>query len=151
LEFSEPAAGRAKGEAMGGEAMAGATETVREMYAAFARGDVPGVLERLDPDVTWITPSSLPWSRGEYGGREQVLQYFSSFSDALADPAVEPHELLACGDRVVALGEERARVRATGERFAVPFAHVIRVRDDRVVELRGHVDTATIAAAFRGD
>jgi ketosteroid isomerase-like protein len=128
--------------------MAGAIETVREMYAAFARGDVPAVLERLDPDVTWVTPPSLPWSRGEYGGREQVLEYFSSFSDALEDAAVEPRELLACGDRVVALGEERARIRATGGRFAVPFAHVIRVRDDRVVELRGHVDTATIAAAF---
>jgi ketosteroid isomerase-like protein len=57
-------------------------------------------------------------------------------------------ELIDCGDRVVALGKERARVRSTGARFAVPFAHVIRVRDRCVTELRGHMDTATIATAF---
>jgi uncharacterized protein len=123
-------------------------ETVREMYAAFGRGDISAVLELLEPDVRWVTPPSLPWSRGEYGGREQVTDYFASFAAALEDAAVEPHELLACGDRIVALGQERARVRATGDRFAVPFAHVIRLRGDRVVELRGHVDTATVAAAF---
>jgi uncharacterized protein len=123
-------------------------ETAREMYASFARGDVPAVLELLDPEVRWVTPPSLPWSRGEYVGRGEVAEYFTGFAEALDEAAVEPQELIACGDRVLSLGEERARVRVTGERFAVPFAHVIRVRHGRVTELRGHVDTATIAAAF---
>jgi hypothetical protein len=109
---------------------------------------VPAVLALLDPEVSWVTPPTLPWSRGSYSGPEGVADYFTSFAEALDEAAVEPHELLACGERVVALGEERARVRASGERFAAPFAHVIRVRDGRVVELRGHVDTAAIAAAF---
>ena len=126
------------------------TETVSEVYASFARGDVPAVLALLDPDVSWVTPTTLPWSRGRYSGRDEVAKYFNSFAEVLDEAAVEPHELLACGERVVALGEERARVRTSGERFAVPFAHVIRVREGRVVELRGHVDTAAIVAAFRG-
>jgi ketosteroid isomerase-like protein len=132
----------------GGGEVNSATETVRAMYAAFARGDVPAVLELLDPDVAWVTPTTLPWSRGTYSGRDGVAEYFNSFAEALEEAAVEPHELLTCGNRVVALGEERARVRATGDRFRAPFAHVIRVHEGRVRELRGHVDTATIRAAF---
>ena len=128
--------------------MRSATETVSEMYASFARGDLPAVLGLLDPEVSWVTPATLPWSRGRYSGRDEVAEYFKSFAEALDEAAVEPHELLECGERVVALGEERARVRASGERFAAPFAHVIRVREGRVVEFRGHVDTAAIVAAF---
>lgn len=124
------------------------TEIVSEMYAAFARGDIEAVLELLDPDVRWVTPTTLPWSRGEYAGRDGVGEYFGRFATALEDAAVQPHELIDCGDRVVALGEERARVRRTGRRFASPFVHVISVKDGRVASLRGHVDTALIAAAF---
>jgi ketosteroid isomerase-like protein len=128
--------------------MTSPTQAATEMYAAFARGDVPAVLARLDPDVEWVTPATLPWSRGRYTGREGVSQYFGSFAEALDEASVEPHELITSGERVIALGEERARVRATGRRFASPFAHLIRVRDGLVAELRGHVDTALICAAF---
>jgi ketosteroid isomerase-like protein len=125
-----------------------ATKVVQEMYDAFARDDVPTVTALFDPRIRWITPPTLPWSRGTYTGPDEVVEYFQSFGEALADAAVEPHELVDCGDRVVALGQERARVRATGQCFCVPFAHVIRVHQERVIELRGHVDTAAIAAAF---
>lgn len=128
--------------------MRSATETVSEMYAAFARGDVDQVLELLDPAVRWVTPTTLPWSRGDYAGRDGVGEYLASFASALEEAAVQPHELIDCGERVVAIGEERARVRSTGQRFAAPFVHVIAVRDGRVVSLRGHVDTALVTAAF---
>jgi ketosteroid isomerase-like protein len=117
------------------------------MYEAFARGDEAAIGALLDPEVRWITPT-LPWSQGLYEGPEEVGRYFASFAEALEDPRVEPDELLDCGDRIVALGTESARVRATGERFSVRFAHVIRVAEGRVTELRGHLDTAAIAEAF---
>lgn len=122
--------------------------TAREMYAEFARGDIEAVLDLLDPEVEWVVPETLPWARGPYRGPGAVAEYFTSFATALDDAAVEPHELLGCRNGVVSLGTERALVRTTGERFAVPFAHVIRIRDGRVVSLHGHVDTAAIRAAF---
>lgn len=126
-----------------------ATDIVQQMYDSFARGDIQKVASLFHPQIRWITPPTLPWSRGTYTGPSQVGEYFKSFGATLTDAAIDPHELIDCGDRVVALGEERARVRATGRQFRVPFAHVIRVRDERVIELRGHVDTAAIADAFR--
>jgi ketosteroid isomerase-like protein len=127
--------------------MSTSTDTVSEMYAAFARGDEAAVASLLHPEVRWITPT-LPWSEGLYEGPAEVGRYFASFNEALSDPRIEPDELLECGDTVVALGSESATVRATDRRFAVRFAHVIRLREGRVVELRGHLDTAAIAEAF---
>jgi ketosteroid isomerase-like protein len=127
-----------------------AVGTVEAMYAEFARGELGRVLELLDPEVEWVTPPTLPWSSGSYRGREGVAEYFTSFGTALEDARVEPEELIECGDRVVALGSERGRSRATGRAFEARFAHVLTVRDGRVVQMRGHVDTAAVVAAFEG-
>jgi ketosteroid isomerase-like protein len=122
---------------------------VEAIYGAFARGDVPAVLAAVDPGVDWLTPSTLPWSRGAYHGREGLAEYFASFAAALEDARVEPHELYALpGRRVVAFGVERARARSTGAAFEVPFVHVFTVADGRVTAMRGLVDTAAVGAAF---
>jgi uncharacterized protein len=122
---------------------------VEALYAAFARGDVPNVMAAIDPEVEWITPSTLPWSRGTYRGHDGLADYFTSFATALEDPRVEPHELCELpGGRVLALGVERGRARTTGTPFEVPFVHVFTVRDGRVTAMRGLVDTAAVRAAF---
>jgi ketosteroid isomerase-like protein len=117
------------------------------MYEAFARNDQSAIASLLDPGVRWITPT-LPWSQGRYEGPEGVGRYFASFDEALEEAVVEPEELLDCGNTVVALGTESATVSLTGERFETRCAHVIRIREGRIAELRGHLDTAAIAEAF---
>ena len=121
---------------------------VRATYAAFGRGDLDAVLAAFDPAITWLTPATLPWSRGEYHGHQGVLEYFSSFLAQLAEPRIVPDELLACGDRVIGLGFERGRSRATGVAFAAAFAHIWTLREGRAVRLQGIVDTAAIRQAF---
>jgi ketosteroid isomerase-like protein len=122
---------------------------VEEIYAAFARGDVPGVMSAVDPDIDWVTPPTLPWSRGAYHGRDGLAEYFASFAAALEDARVEPHELCSvAGGRVIALGVERARARATGSAFEAPFVHVFTLRHGRVTAMRALADTAAIRAAF---
>jgi ketosteroid isomerase-like protein len=81
-------------------------------------------------------------------GREEVGDYLGAFARALDEPSIAPDEFLACEETVVVLGTESALVRATGNRFAARFAHVVRVRDGFVTEMRGHIDTAAIASAF---
>ncbi len=125
-------------------------ETVQEMYAAFARGEIETVLELLDADVGWLTPT-LPWSRGSYEGRGAVAEYLGAFAEALDLATLEPQEMVDSGERVVAMGRESGTSRATGRRFTVPFAHAITVRDGRVVELQGYLDTALIADTFAAD
>ena len=35
-------------------------DTVRSLYSAFGRGDLAGILERLDETIVWITPGEPP-------------------------------------------------------------------------------------------
>jgi uncharacterized protein len=123
-------------------------EIVRAFYAAFARGDIEAGFELLDPRVEWLTPETLPWSRGDYHGRDEVASYFAALNEAVEEVAVEPDDLLTCGENVVGLGIYRGRSRATGRSFAARFAHVLTVRDGKITVMRGHEDTAAIAATF---
>ncbi len=52
-------------------------ETVRAMYAAFARRDIAGILKHLDESIVWTAPGSaaVPLS-GVRRGIEQVRRFF---------------------------------------------------------------------------
>jgi ketosteroid isomerase-like protein len=123
-------------------------ETVEALYAAAARGDFEALMGLLDPNVEWLTPQTLPWSRGNYQGRDEVGEYFASLGQAVDDLRVEPSEVLLCGEHVVALGDYAGRSRSTGRAFTARFAHVLTVIEGRVAVMRGYEDTAAIRAAF---
>jgi ketosteroid isomerase-like protein len=56
---------------------------------------------------------------------------------------------MAFDDKVLALGNERVAVRATGKIFETEWAHLFTMQDGKIVKLREYYDTATMAAAFR--
>lgn len=60
-------------------------------------------------------------------------------------------EWFDAGGAVVAVGEYRGTSVATGRSFAAAFAHVVEVREGRVVRFRQFTDTAMVAAALRAD
>ncbi len=126
------------------------TEVVQNLFAAFGRGDIPGLLALVADDVVWFIPgpAEVPHA-GERRGHEGVLQFFQTLGGAVEFEQFEVRELVAQGDKVVALGFERGRVRASGRTFDNPWALVFTVRDGRVAEFRGYEDTAAVAAAFR--
>src|ERR671914_535481 len=126
-------------------------ETVEALYSAAARGDFEAFMGLLDPDVEWLTPQTLPWSRGDYHGRDEVGEYFASIGQAVDDVRVEPDELLSCGEHVVDLGTYSGRSRLTGRAFSARFAQVLTVDEGRVMAMRGFEDTAAIGAAFEGE
>ena len=125
------------------------TMLVKSVYDAFGRGDVASVLGALDPDVEWVTPPSLPWSRGRYVGHAGVHAYFASFLSALDAPRIEPETIEQGGSFTWSVGVERARVRATGAEFEARFVHLFTIRQGRIVRMEGIVDTASIRDAFR--
>lgn len=123
-------------------------EIVAGIYEAFGAGDLDRVLARLAPDVAWLTPATLPWSRGDYHGTGEVREYFASFLEHLGEPAVLPDELIDAGSRVVAQGHEHGRAASTGRPFRARFTHTWTLHDGQVAEMRGIVDTAAVRDAF---
>ena len=47
--------------------------TIQGAYAAFAKGDVPGVLGILDADIAWTEAEGFPYG-GTYNGPNAVLE-----------------------------------------------------------------------------
>ncbi len=122
--------------------------TIRSLYDAFGRGDIPYILDRLHPDVEWHAPATVPFSKGLCRGPEEVAQFFTGMAEHVAEPSVETHEFLAVGDRVVALLRFRGRGKESGLPFDAPEAHIWRLTEGKVVEEQTYADTAAIVQAL---
>ena len=129
--------------------MAGHSETITNLYAAFARGDVPIVLAALAPTISWTEAEGFPYG-GTYVGPDAVLQnVFVKLGSEWDGYAAVPHELIANADTVVALGEYSGTYKATGKSFRAPFVHVWKFSGDRVISFRQHTDTVLVQRALQ--
>lgn len=129
--------------------MAGHSDTIAELYAAFARGDVPVVLAAFSPDIRWVEAEGFPYG-GTYIGPDAVLQnVFAKFGTEWSGYAAVPNELIASVDTVVALGEYSGTYKATGKSFKAPFAHVWRFGGGRIISFVQHTDTAVVQRALQ--
>lgn len=126
------------------------SEVVQNVFAAFGRGDIPGVLGLLAEDVIWTFPGPdvIPFA-GERHGHAGATEFFMALGGAVEFEQFEVRELVAQNDKVVALGFERGQVRATGRTFDNPWALVFTVRDGKVAAFRSYEDTDALAAAFK--
>ena len=120
------------------------------LYASFAKGDVPAVLAVLDPKVEWLEAEDFPALGGTYNGPDAVLNgVFIPLGTDLDGFTVTPDEIVASGDRVVAMGHYAGTYKATGKSFRTPFAHAWRIANGKVVNFHQYTDTAIIQEASR--
>jgi hypothetical protein len=121
---------------------------VREMYGAFGKGDVPGVLAHLADDIEWriAGPSELPFA-GLHRGRDEVARFFETFGRSAEFEVFEPQEYFSKGDKVVVLGHERQRVTATGQVVETEWAMVFTLSAGKIARFHNFVDTHAVAAA----
>ncbi len=128
------------------------SDVVNAIYAAFGRGDLPGIFERLADDVVFRVPSHplIPFS-GTFDGRAAVGRFFSAIADCAEFSRFEPYEFVAQSDLVLVFGRETARSRVSGRAWSAEWLHAWRLREGRVVGFQEFTDTAAIAAAFDGE
>jgi ketosteroid isomerase-like protein len=53
------------------------SDNVQNIYAAFGRGDIPAILERLAPDVEWeygVESTNVPWLQPRCGRAEVAIR-----------------------------------------------------------------------------
>jgi ketosteroid isomerase-like protein len=130
--------------------MADRIDVVRELYDLFARGDVPGMLGLLDPQVEWNEAEHVTlWPGGPIYGPEQVAaQVFARFPELYGDSfRIEVQRLHACGATVVMQGRYTATVQPTGKNLSVQVVHVWDIEDGKVVRWQQYTDTWAFAEA----
>ena len=125
-------------------------ETIRQIYADFGRGNIPGVLAAFTEDVEHQEPpAGQPPFRGTYRGLKEVGGLFMGMHDAIEVEEFEPQEFFSKGETVVALGRYRFRVRANGNHYETDWTMVWRFRDGKVASWKTYKDSAAEAAALR--
>ena len=123
-------------------------QLVKEGYAAFSRGDIPGLLALMAEDVEWIIPGAgLPLA-GTYRGRDGVANFFQKLSAQSEVLEFQAREFVAEGDRVLVVGWERFKVKATNRTAEVNWIMSFTVRNEKVASFREYTDTKAIAAAY---
>lgn len=121
------------------------TDSLRNLYEAFGRGDMDVVLAFLQ-DTEWVEAEGAPWG-GVYNGSEAILNgVFGPIMQDLQDFKVTPHEILAVdGDRVLGIGNYTGH--GPGGALNARFAHVWTVRDGRATHFEQFADTALLQQA----
>src|ERR1700687_1794531 len=73
-------------------------QVVKDGYAAFSRGDIPGLLAQLAEDVEWQIPGAgLPLA-GTYRGHDGVANFFQKLAADTDILDFQPREFVAEGD-----------------------------------------------------
>jgi ketosteroid isomerase-like protein len=130
--------------------MSNPTETVQELYAAFLRGDLPAILDKLADDVVWESegPPIISYS-GIRHGIAETTGFFEGLAADHANSQLTISEYVANGDAVMTLGRYSATVKATGKKLDSPIAHYWKLRDGKVVRYVGLGDTAAAVEALQ--
>ncbi|HYX47810.1 MAG TPA: nuclear transport factor 2 family protein [Sphingomicrobium sp.] len=115
------------------------TQTVQQLYSAFANGDSSSLQEML-ADTHWVEAAGMPYGGTYHGFGEVAEKVFGPITSDVQGFTAKPDEIIPAGeDRVLAMGTYRGTGSA-GE-VATPFAHLWTVRDGRITNFVQYVDT----------
>lgn len=125
-------------------------DIVKQGYAAFGQGDIPGILALNDASTEWTLPgaSHVPWA-GTFRGHDELQKFFAVLATSVEFEAFEPRQFLGDGDTVVVLGYEKGRVKETGKAFELHWVHVHTLSGGKTTHFLEYTDTAAVAEACR--
>ena len=115
--------------------MARNADIVRQVFAAFSRRDVEGLLALCDPNIVFVPPTGRLAGRDEpYHGHEGLRAYLADVARVWQELRSEPDEYIEIDDRVLCTG--RVYAWGVGRVIDAPAGWVWRLRDGLVVEGR---------------
>jgi len=121
---------------------------IKALYEAFAKGNIPSVLDILSRDIDWTEAEGFPYG-GTYHGHKAVLEgVFMRLGSEWEGFACVPHEFIDGGDSIVALGKYSGTYKTTNKSFQADFAHVWKLRDGKAVRFVQYVDTLLVQRAL---
>ena len=126
-------------------------ELVRSMYSAFATGNIPAVVAKMDPEIEWNEAENFPYAdKNPYIGPEAVVEgVFARLVDDWNGWTLDIDEYLDAGDAAVVTGRYRATHAQTGNKINAQFTHVWKVREGKAISFQQYVDTAQVQQAMR--
>ena len=119
--------------------MASSVDLVNGAYAAFAKGDIPALLESLSDDVDWSSPGTLPQG-GDFSGKDGALKFFQNIGAMWDSLTIEVEGVADTGDGLVLAVVSASGTRKGGGAAGYGAAHAFNVRDGKIVRFREYAD-----------
>lgn len=102
--------------------------TVRDLYAAFNRIDVAGMLARLEPEIRWYT-LDLTLQPQLYVGHAEVGRFLTEVLEARRSLTADPEEVVTLDRQVLARIRHRPRGAPARPGTGFPVTHLWTVGD----------------------
>ncbi len=111
---------------------------VKDLYGAFARGDLPYILERFAPELEHFGVNADGRAKAPFHisgkTRADVAKYFEALVGTMEPLRLEPQHYAAAGDYVYATLYHEYKVRKTGKVLSLKNGvHRFKVKDGKVV------------------
>ena len=146
------AAGRPLREILRGRCRRRTKTTVRDVVAAFNRGDLDTWLEYFTDDVDYRAVEGAPDDHGPMHGKNALRAYVEDWRETFEDFRTEPTELIEAGeDRMIAVMRISGRAKLSGVETDLTFAVLYTIRDGKLARGREYWtrDDALKAAGLR--
>lgn len=125
---------------------------IQNLYAAFAEGDVPAVLQMFDPQIIWNEAENFPYADGNpYIGPQAVLEGVFARIGAeweywnLTD---QKYYEVYSGE-IIVTGRYKAKNKKTGKEINIQFVHMWTLNDGFVIRFQQYADTYQIVRAMK--
>jgi ketosteroid isomerase-like protein len=123
-------------------------ELVRAIIDALNRGDVDGMLARMDPEFEWRPLAESPVAR-VYRGHEDVRHYVEDWLGTFETLRIELEDPVEIDGRVVAVVRGHGRGRVSRVALDTGFCQLWTVRDGRALAMEEHTTRDDALAALR--
>lgn len=129
----------------------GNVNLVKDLYAAFGRGDVPAVLNAMSPDIHWHEAEGNPYmpSGEAWVGPDAVLNnLFMKLGAEFEGFSVHPKSFHDAGDSVIVEARYSGKYKATGKSLNAQVCHVWDVKNGKLIRFQQYVDTAQLRSVM---
>ena len=128
-----------------------ALDVVQDVYGAFGRGDIPGLLAMLTEDVAWgVEGRAQDYPTfGARQGRQGALEFFQAMGGTEDISRFEPQAFHAAGDTVAVEGRIAVTLKTNGKSLDYAWLHLFTVRDGKIARFKEFYDTAQVVEAYR--
>jgi uncharacterized protein len=121
-------------------------ELARQTYDAFNRGDLDLVLGAFDADVEVHDPPEMP-DAAVHRGHDAVRRDWQRTFDSFEEFSIEVEECQDLGEDLLVLLRYRGRGRGSGVSVDAQLAHLLTIRDGKLVRMRQFMDRAAALEA----
>jgi ketosteroid isomerase-like protein len=113
-------------------------EIIRRMYHGWNSGDMDALADVFDAEAEVRPALSTFLASPVYRGHDGVAAWYAETFEPWAEMRAEPQRFVDAGERTVVVVGLHARVPGGEVDLNAEIAHVITIRDDRIMKLDGY-------------